>query len=508
MVSKEILEEINSIQDFPDFYNNFHNKFMNGEIDINNTNAFDVISTLKNQTSMVFPEKTISSPELPEVSKEQDKTTQDPIDNLYSSTNIVFSYEGIPKKREIQDFVSLFNYRYNALKNMLMKRQELESPTSISRVSLKTDREEVAIIGMIYSKYITKNGHVIMTIEDPTGTIKVLINKNKPEMLEIAKDCVPDEVIGVTGPARDNMLFANTLLIPDIPLTKELKKAPDEVYLAVTGDMHFGSNMFLHEEWDKFIKWIRAETGSEEQRSLARKIRYLVIVGDLVEGVGIYPGQEDDLEIKDIYEQYQVFAEHLKKIPSYINIIICPGNHDAMRIAEPQPPLYKDFASAIYELPNVQVVSNPAIVRIHEKEDFPGFDLLLYHGFSFIYYADQVESIRAAGGQSRVDMIMKFLLQRRHLAPTHKSTLYLPDADKDNLLIEQVPDMFIAGHIHRTGVFNYRNVQMIEESCWLSTTEYQEKMGLKPQPARVPLINLKTRKAKILKFITDEKDDT
>ncbi len=45
-------------------------------------------------------------------------------------------------------------------------------------------------------------------------------------------------------------------------------------------------------------------------------------------------------------------------------MIICPGNHDAMRIAEPQPELYRDFAAPLYELPNAIMVSNPSIVNI------------------------------------------------------------------------------------------------------------------------------------------------
>jgi len=150
------------------------------------------------------------------------------------------------------------------------------------------------------------------------------------------------------------------------------------------------------------------------------------------------------------------------------------------------------------------MLSNPAMVNIEKSEKFPGLDILLYHGFSFPHYADSVPSIRSQGGQQRVDLIMKFLLQRRHLAPTHTSTLYLPDADKDHLVIDHVPDYFVTGHIHRVSAANYRSVTMLNCSCWLSTTEFQEKMGLKPQPARVILTNLQTRKAKILKFIDDE----
>ena len=34
-------------------------------------------------------------------------------------------------------------------------------------------------------------------------------------------------------------------------------------------------------------------------------------MGDLVEGVGVYPGQEEDLVITDVHEQYRVLSEML-----------------------------------------------------------------------------------------------------------------------------------------------------------------------------------------------------
>jgi len=95
---------------------------------------------------------------------------------------------------------------------------------------------------------------------------------------------------------------------------------------------------------------------------------------------------------------------------------------------------------------------------------------------------------------------MKFLLQKRHLAPTHKSTLYIPDVNQDPLVISNVPDFFLTGHIHKSSVSNYRNITMICGSCWQSKTSFQEKVGHHPEPCRVPIINLQTREVKILKF--------
>ena len=72
--------------------------------------------------------------------------------------------------------------------------------------------------------------------------------------------------------------------------------------------------------------------------------------------------------------------------------------------------------------------------------------------------------------------------------------------EKDQLVIEQVPDFFVTGHIHKSKAAAYRNVTMICGSCWQSRTAFQEKVGHNPEPARVPVLNLQTRKFKLLKF--------
>ena len=59
----------------------------------------------------------------------------------------------------------------------------------------------------------------------------------------------------------------------------------------------------------------------------------------------------------------------------------------------------------------------------------------MYHGYSFDYFVAQVDSLRNQGGYDRADLIMKFLLKRRHLAPSHLSTLYIPDAKKGEQLV-------------------------------------------------------------------------
>ncbi|MBW2970237.1 metallophosphoesterase [Candidatus Woesearchaeota archaeon] len=418
-----------------------------------------------------------------------------------SPVRVVSEYDDKPRKRSVQDFVDYFNARYRALEKFLQSRQELQNLTSISRLRSKKDRESISIIGIVSDKRITKNEHVLLTLEDASGSIPVLFSKNRPELHSLASDVVMDEVLGVSGTLGDNIVFANSFVFPDIPIA-EAKRSPDEVYAAVLSCIHVGSSLFEREKFENFLSWVNGEYGAPEEKVIASKLKYVFIPGDLVDGVGIYPNQEKELEISDIREQYNECARLFSRIPGSINVILCAGNHDAGRISEPQPLLSKDYAKAIWELPNVTVVCNPSLVNIHSSADFPGFDVLMYHGFSFDDYGEIVPSIKNSGKHisDRAPLIMRFLLQRRHLAPQHTSTLYIPESRSDPLVIDKIPDLFFSGHIHKAGFLHYRGTTLVCGSCFQSRTNYQEKFGHDPEPGVVPVVNLNTRQVLMLRF--------
>ena len=416
------------------------------------------------------------------------------------NVTVLVSHEEDAKKREIQDFVSYFRARYTSLREILQQRQELQQVLSINRLFNKPAGEPVALIGLVFDKRITKNGNMLLSLEDPTGVFQVLINKDKPDLFAQAQYIVLDEVLGVTGLLGQNILFVNNFLFPDIPLSKEFKKAPTEAYAVFISDLHVGSKMFLEKDFQRFIEWINGQSGTAAQKEVSAKVQYLFIVGDICDGVGIYPEQDKELAIKDIREQYNMCARYLSQIRQDIRIILCPGNHDALRLAEPQPPLSKDLAQSLYALPNITFVSNPSWVNFHSSEQYPGFDVLLYHGYSFDFYIANLDALRLAGGYDRADLIMKLLLQKRHLAPSHTSTLYVPIKEQDPLVIHRVPDFFVSGHIHKSSVSIYNHVTNICCSCFQAKTAFQEKVGHNPEPSRVPVVNLRTREVKILNF--------
>ncbi len=413
---------------------------------------------------------------------------------------IIESYDEKNVKITIKDFVDLYNKRFIAIQSLLRQRQELDLVTSIRRVFSAQDKETVCFIGMVVNISITKNNNTILTLEDQTGTIKAIVGKNKELQINV-KEITPDEIIGVIGTKSEKIVFVNSILFPDVPLTKEFKKTPNQEAALFIGDIHIGSKAFLQKTFERFIEWLNGNIGEENQKEIIKKIKYLFIVGDIVEGIGIYPDQEKDLTIKDIYAQYSLFTEYINKIPKHINIIISPGNHDSLRIAEPQPPLPKEFVPELYDKSNVFFVSNPSLVKIGETEKFSGFDTLIYHGFSFPFFADTIEPIRQKGGLENTENIQTFLLKKRHLAPTHGSTQYQLGYDTDPLVIKTVPDFFVTGHVHRASAKNYRNTSLLNCGCWISQTDYQEKRGLVPQPGRAIYVDLHTRETKILNFM-------
>ena len=398
------------------------------------------------------------------------------------------------KKFSVEDFVKHFRARFLEMKKILQNRFELTNLISINKVT--GNRKGISVIGIILDKKTTKNKNILLEAEDLTGKIKVLVNQNKPDVYNKAGEIALDSVIGFKGSASQDFFFADEIFFPDSSIL-ERKKSPVEEHALFIGDVHIGSKLFLEKNFLRFIDYLNGKIS--DISSDVDKIKYLFVVGDLVAGVGVYPSQEKELEIKNLEEQFEKAAELFGKIRSDIKIIISPGNHDGVRLMEPQPFLDKKYAKALYNLKNVIFTKNPSWVNIGSTKNFIGFNVFTYHGFSYPYYANNIPSLMKDYSLNAPDKIMKYLLKNRHLAPTHASTQYFP-SEENGLMIKKVPDIFVSGHSHKCAVSYYNNILIISNASWEGKTSFQEKMGNEPDFCKVPMFNLKTRKIKILDF--------
>jgi len=397
---------------------------------------------------------------------------------------------------EYREFVDFFRNRFSRLGDMLRNRgvgfRPIES-LNRRKLGLVEGREEVSVIGMVSDLRTSKNGHRMIEIEDTTGSLRTMVLKNKHDIFEQGQKVMLDEVIGVSGNLSDdgNLLFINSIMWPDMPIrtSSQLGERNVSGKAVMISDVHIGSDTFLEDQWLGFIDWLNhgesvAGNGSVD----VKDIRYLVVAGDLVDGIGIYPNQEEELAITDVYEQYKVAADYFNRIPKHIKVIISPGNHDAVRQAEPQP----TFPEKIRKMfrPDVVFVGNPAVISMD------GVRTLIYHGRSI---DDIVANLPGMKYEDPTRPMIE-MLKRRHLSPMYGSRVSIAPEREDHLVIDKPPHILHCGHVHTVGYNTYRGVTVINSGTWQSQTEFQRRMNLQPDPGKAAIVDLATLNTNIISF--------
>jgi DNA polymerase II small subunit len=384
----------------------------------------------------------------------------------------------------IEDFVNFFNDRMTRLKRILRNRRELNGAITVSAIKARRHEREVKVIAMVADVHKTPNGRVLADIEDETGTFRILLPAEEKPPINLMRD----EVVGVIGKLSTDgdIIWVQSIIRPDIPLSREPRRAEEPVCAAFIGDIHLGSKTFLEDEWRRFVSWLNGR--ENRHQDFARRIEYLVVSGDVVDGIGIYPDQEEDLAIKDVYRQYQVLADMLKDVPDRIKVLMLPGNHDAVRPAEPQPTFPPEITKLFDS--RIAFIGNPCHFTLE------GVEVLAYHGMSI---ADFTSTIPHLSFNTPLE-VMKEMLRRRHLAPVYGDKTPLAPEARDWMVIDSIPDIFVTGHVHASGMENYRGVVLINSSTWQSQTDYQRMMNFQPQPSRVAVVDLHSLDWRMVSF--------
>ncbi|MFX0096696.1 MAG: DNA-directed DNA polymerase II small subunit [Candidatus Hodarchaeota archaeon] len=390
----------------------------------------------------------------------------------------------------VEDFVKYFRDRYDRLYNLFLQRGDL-NVVPIADLSNYKNKETVRIVGMVTSKRTTKTGKLMLEMEDPQSSIQTIVPMLNEQLAEKATRIMLDQVICIEGFMNNNLLVTTDIIWLNTPTHHAPKKADVPVCAALISDTHVGNKTFLEDAFNRFISWMRGGIGSGKQREIAGQIKYLIIAGDVVDGIGIYPGQEEELAIKDIYEQYNASAEFIEQIPEYVEIIIIPGNHDATRQALPQPAIPEKYAKALYQIANVRMLGNPSQIRLH------GVNFLVSHGRSLDDVAATIPRINV----NKSAEVMKELLIGRHLAPQFGNIVQIAPEQQDWLVIEEIPDVFHAGHVHISGQRRYRNVTLINSGTWQSQTDYQRRRGITPTPGKAHIFNLQSHQSLVMNFL-------
>jgi DNA polymerase II small subunit len=285
---------------------------------------------------------------------------------------------------------------------------------------------------------------------------------------------------------KNGGFIVKDIILPDVPdhIGNRSKTESCVVFLS---DFHIGSKFFLEKELLDFVSWL------SEPDPVAQKIRFVVIGGDIIDGIGIYPNQDKELVFSSIEGQLEKAFEIIEKIPKTIKVFVISGNHDPGRRALPQPAIPKKYYPKFWESENIFMIGNPSMISLN------GVKVLMYHGQSI----DDVVKTTPGLSYDNPTNVMRNLLQARHLSPTFGSSTPIAPETEDMMVIEEMPDIFFTGHVHVAGVDLYKGILLINSGAWQKQTPFQTSVGITPTPSIAIITNLKTFKVYYKNFGLD-----
>ncbi len=492
-------------------------------MDVKSINTKDAFKSSRKTATKLFNDEvpSISSESLTKTAKSEDQTQSTPIHTqlvkipakkkfktkTHESTKSTFIFKPVAKDYDFifeilkdptgkmhtngkyDEFYELTLDKFNQLRKLIRRRPEVNSATNINNIFRLSNSVEISTIGLVNNIHLTKKGNYLLTLEDLTGTISVLIQNNSDNLdyIKIIERTIKDQMLFVKGTfnpgekGRRGIIFANSISKIDIPTDFRPNTSPDPLSIALISDIHIGSKEFEEGLFKKFLDFLNGKSNNKHLRDIAGRIKYLVINGDLVDGIGIYPNQEKDLIITDIYKQFKKASDLLSEIPDYIKIFYVSGNHEPVRNALPLPAVPKKYCEDLINL-GIKCLGNPSLIKTHNV------NTLIYHGESM---HDMNMLIHDLDINNPIETMKEFLICR-HLAPTFGEKTQLAPINKDFLLLDKIPDIFHTGHVHINGTGKYRNVTLVNSGCFQAQTDYMKSFGITPTPGIVPIVELDT----------------
>ena len=401
---------------------------------------------------------------------------------LSDPTSKITSAEGV------EGYGKLFASRFNKLKQIMSDRPESKKVKDIESVkSITKNDDELFVWGLVSDRKSDRNITKI-TLEDPTSSMEIVVFEG--DLKDAADTLLMDQfAMFKIVPAKNGGFFAKEIFLPDIP-EHTTNRSKTETYAVFLSDLHVGSKFFMEEELSEFIKWISSAD------PIARKIRFVVVGGDLIDGVGVFPGQEKILNQTTTEGQLQKTFEVLDKIPKHIKVFLISGNHDAGRKALPQPAIPKMYNSQLWDRENFFMLGNPSMISLN------GVKVLMYHGQSI----DDVVRTTPGVSYDKPAAVMRHFLRARHMSPIYGSRTPIAPETEDMMVIDDIPDIFHSGHVHFVGLDMYKGVLIVNSGAWQRQTDFQESVGITPTPGMAIIVNLQTMKVFQKDFRVEESD--
>jgi len=286
------------------------------------------------------------------------------------------------------------------------------------------------------TKYTTTSDSLVL--EDENMRVKL-----EPSEQLSAASVVNGVVLGVWGREMQGGKFkVEKVFTPKLPSCPSLDQAQDkEVYVSFLSGLELGGETSA---WlgsaQLCVDWLTGNLSSPGEQEGVSQVERLVVAGD-----SLCQGTRDKAEqgkakyltatsAAGSIQAVRQLDDLLVQLASSLCVDLMPGPNDPATCVLPQQPLHKVMFPQASLYPTLQSVSNPY--------------QFTSGGRSFIVVAGQtIDDILRNSELSGPLEAMESCLLWGHLAPTTPDTLgCYPYADKDPLIVTELPDVFVSGN--------------------------------------------------------------
>ena len=453
----------------------------------------------ESSNKIVTEEKYTKTEILPEVRRREQDITQG---SLRPSSRVVIKLdvpERTPTKPDFSAFQQLFQNRFYQLSNILL--ENFKNSEAILKRNINVEESQIRsglLVGMVQDTRVLHTNKFVIQLEDPeseiiTNCVMVQDSLSFPEY----RDILRDTVIGISGVLPKNFregdvtaFWGKDVVRPGFP-AKSFNRTSDPHRILFIADLHFGSKYFSRGIFAKLMKFLNLQDLDPTNKAIAKEIKTIIIAGDLVDGVGRFSNQKEHITTHSFQAQYEGLAEILIEIPSHIQIIIIPGEHDATQAALPQPAIDRQISQALLTIPNLTSHGNPLRLSLEEM------NLLVFHGQGNELFQKHFQESHFNPATA-----IKQLLEYRHLHPEYGSYNPLAPFKRDYLVIDEIPDVIVSGHLHHAYFEEYKGIKII--TCGTFQRENQRKTQLKSKVSLgiIPVLDTVTGNVEMIDLTT------
>jgi site-specific DNA-cytosine methylase len=115
-------------------------------------------------------------------------------------------------------------------------------------------------------------------------------------------------------------------------------------------------------------------------------------------------------------------------------------------------------------------------------------------------FIDELEGVDLAWASPECTFAtgMQFARSGENLIPMARDLL--AEIGAEATVIENVPDVFHTGHVHKLGYGKYHNVLALNSGCWQAQTAFQKSVNIDPDAGFAPIVDLDTLDLTVRKF--------